>query len=73
MPKIDDTYLPIPRSELPSQINKGVHIEGHKISAVYRLINYSETQATVFCQFTRMTLHSIPIDRLRYTRKNQPK
>lgn len=67
-----DDFLPIPREALQGLVNKGVHIEGHK-NAIYRLVNYSQTQATVYNQHTKETLYGIPIDRLRYTRKNEPK
>lgn len=71
MSKPDDIYFPIPHADLQYMVNKSVHVEGHGRGAHYILVNYSATQATVYNRSTKMTLNSIPIERLRYTRKHE--
>lgn len=71
MRKIDHTYLPIPPNELSSLANKGVHVEGHNVSAIYTLRAVSGNTATLYNRSSKTTLN-VPTHRLRYTRKNQP-
>jgi hypothetical protein len=54
-------------------INRGIHVEGHSVKACYRLVSFNEKSAILYNQATKQTIENMPLDRLRYSRKNEPK